>query len=153
MNPLMVHKHLLTRAEVNSPPLFNYSGDRLTNEIKSLITKIGMNILSGPHTAYSNVVGNEGWSSTAIIDTSSITFHSWIETSIIQLDVYSCKDFKIKDVFLWLAQFDIEKLDYKYIDREHKFKTLSDNELNHWDNQQYNFKAKDGFNIEEHLYD
>jgi len=143
MNPRLVHKHLLVRAQVNSPPLYNYSSDRLNQEIKSLIKAIDMNILSGPHTAYSNVAGNEGWSSTAIIDTSSITFHSWINTSIIQLDVYSCKEFKIKDVFTWLAQFDIEQLDYKYLDREHKFKTLADNELSWWDNKQYNTSWQD----------
>jgi|TARA_R110000744_G_scaffold90488_4_gene175629 S-adenosylmethionine/arginine decarboxylase-like enzyme len=143
MNPNIVHKHLLVRAQVNSPPLYNYSSDRLNLEIKSLIKAIDMNILSGPHTAYSNVVGNEGWSSTAIIDTSSITFHSWIDTSIIQLDVYSCKEFKIKDVFTWLAQFDIEQLDYKYLDREQGFKTLADNELSWWDNKQYNASWED----------
>jgi len=143
MNPKLVHKHLLVRAQVNSPPLYNYSSDRLTQEIKSLIKAIDMNILSGPHTAYSSVVGNEGWSSTAIIDTSSITFHSWIDTSLIQLDVYSCKNFKIKDVFTWLAQFDIEQLDYKYLDREHTFKTLADNELSWWDNKQYNASWED----------
>ena len=39
---------------------------------------------------------------------------------------------------MWLAQFELEKLDYKYLDREQGFKTLADQELNHWDNKQYN---------------
>jgi len=138
MIPHLKHKHLLIRAEVNSPPLYNFSSRRLDDEIRSLIKHIDMEILSGPHSAYCEEPGNKGWSSTAIITTSSITFHSWDETGLIQLDVYSCKDFKIKDVFTWLAQFDIEKLDYKYLDREQGFKTLADQELNHWDNKQYN---------------
>jgi S-adenosylmethionine/arginine decarboxylase-like enzyme len=143
MNPKLVHKHLLVRAEVNSPPLYSYSSDRLNAEISNLVKHIDMEIMSGPHSAYCVEPGNIGWSSTAIITTSSITFHSWTELNLIQLDVYSCKNFKIKDVFMWLAQFDIEKLDYKYLDREHGFKTLADQELNHWDNKQYNLGWKD----------
>jgi S-adenosylmethionine/arginine decarboxylase-like enzyme len=148
MNPALVHKHLLVRAEVNSPPLFK-DQERLDNEIKNLIKKIDMNILSGPHTAWSDVEGNEGYSSVAIIDTSSITFHSWLEPAVIQLDVYSCKDFQIKTIFTWLAQFDLEKVDYKYIDRDKGFKTLDSNELSWWDNEYYNkiekLKQKDPF--------
>ena len=118
MHPHLQHKHLLIRAEVNSPPLNDFTKERMDAEIASLIRKIDMEILSGPHSAYCLDTGNLGWSSTAIITTSSITFHSWSETGVIQLDVYSCKDFRIKDVFTWLAQFDIERLDYKYLDRE-----------------------------------
>jgi len=129
------------RAEVNSPPLFK-DGERLNNEIKSLIKAIDMNILSGPHTKWSDVEGNEGYSSVAIIDTSSITFHSW-KDGVIQLDVYSCKDFAIKKVFMWLAQFDLEKVDYKYLDRDKGFKNLDDNELSWWDNKQYNVSWED----------
>jgi len=141
MKPHLVHKHLLVRAEVNSPPLFK-DGERLNNEIKSLIKAIDMNILSGPHTKWSDVEGNEGYSSVAIIDTSSITFHSW-KDGVIQLDVYSCKDFAIKKVFMWLAQFDLEKVDYKYLDRDKGFKNLDDNELSWWDNKQYNVSWED----------
>lgn len=141
MKPHLVHKHLLVRAEVNSPPLFK-DGERLNNEIKSLIKAIDMNTLSGPHTKWSDVPGNEGYSSVAIIDTSSITFHSW-KDGVIQLDVYSCKDFAIKKVFMWLAQFDLEKVDYKYLDRDKGFKNLDDNELSWWDNKQYNNSWKD----------
>jgi len=138
MNPKLVHKHLLIRAEVKLPPLYSYSSSRLDEEIKNLVKNIDMEVMSGPHSAYCVEPGNQGWSSTALITTSSITFHSWTELDLIQLDVYSCKDFKIKDVFMWLAQFELEKLDYKYLDREQGFKTLADQELNHWDNKQYN---------------
>ena len=142
MNPRLVHKHLLVRAEVNSPPLYNYSSDGLNKEIKNLIKHIDMEILSGPHSAYCEEPGNLGWSSTAIITTSSITFHSWTETGVIQLDVYSCKDFRIRDVFTWLAQFDIERLDYKYLDRERGFTTLADDQFSVWDAAQYNLQAE-----------
>ncbi len=147
MNPRVVHKHLLVRAEVNSPPLYK-DREKLDNEMKSLIKNIDMNILSGPHTKWSDVEDNEGYSSVAIIDTSSITFHSWIH-GLIQLDVYSCKDFPLKKIFMWLAQFDIEKIDYKYIDRDKGFKDLNENQLSWWDKEYYNkiekLKQKDPF--------
>ena len=142
MHPHLQHKHLLIRAEVNSPPLNDFTKERMDAEIASLIRKIDMEILSGPHSAYCLDTGNLGWSSTAIITTSSITFHSWSETGVIQLDVYSCKDFRIKDVFTWLAQFDIERLDYKYLDREKGFTTLADNQFSVLDAAQYNLQAE-----------
>jgi len=142
MHPHLQHKHLLIRAEVNSPPLNDFTKERMDAEIASLIRKIDMEILSGPHSAYCLDTGNLGWSSTAIITTSSITFHSWSETGVIQLDVYSCKDFRIRDVFTWLAQFDIERLDYKYLDREKGFTTLADNQFSVLDSAQYNLQAE-----------
>ena len=39
MTPRLVHKHLLVRAEVNSPPLFR-DREKIDNEIKSLIKNI-----------------------------------------------------------------------------------------------------------------
>lgn len=147
MNPTLDHKHLIVRAEVNAPPLFK-DRQRLDDEMNSLIKAIDMNKLSGPHTEWSDKEGNEGYSSVAIIDTSSITFHSWI-TGVIQLDVYSCKPFAIKKIFMWLAQFEIEKLDYKFIDRNNGFKNIDDNELSWWDSEYYNkieqLKKRDPF--------
>jgi S-adenosylmethionine/arginine decarboxylase-like enzyme len=48
---------------------------------------------------------------------------------VIQLDVYSCKDFEIKTVLLWLQQFEPERIDYKFLDREHEFKTIAVNSI------------------------
>lgn len=128
MKPNLKHKHLLVRAEVNSPPLQDFD---LESELRSLVNHIDMRILSGPHIAYCPVKGNEGWSGTVIIETSSITFHSWLESEypVIQLDVYSCKDFEIKTVLKWLSQFDLERVDYKFLDREHNFKDILDQHI------------------------
>lgn len=129
MIPALQHRHLLVRAEVNSPPLQDFD---LESELQSLVRHIDMKILSGPHTAFCPVEGNMGWSGTVIIETSSITFHSWMESHypVIQLDVYSCKDFEISTVLMWLRQFDPEKIDYKFLDREHNFKTIDVNSYN-----------------------
>jgi S-adenosylmethionine/arginine decarboxylase-like enzyme len=95
------------------------------------VRHIDMKILSGPHTAWCPVVGNTGWSGTVIIETSSITFHSWTESHypVIQLDVYSCKEFEIDTILLWLRQFDPERVDYKFLDREYDFKEIKSETL------------------------
>lgn len=128
MKPHLQHKHLLVRAEVNSPPLENFD---LKSELENLVRHIDMKILAGPMTAWCPVEGNTGWSGTVIIETSSITFHSWTESHypVIQLDVYSCKDFSIKTILLWLSQFDPEKIDYKFLDREHNFREILDEQI------------------------
>jgi len=97
--------------------------DNVDLMLKNLVKIIGMKILSGPHTVWCPVAGNTGWSGTVIIETSSITFHSWTESHypVIQLDVYSCKDFEIAAVLKWLSAFAPTKVDYKFIDREHAF--------------------------------
>lgn len=128
MKPALRHKHILVRAEVNSPPLEAFD---LAAELESLVRHIDMKILAGPMTAWCPVEGNKGWSGTVIIETSSITFHSWTESHypVIQLDVYSCKDFEIDTVLMWLRQFEPEKIDYKFLDRENEFRTIEVNKL------------------------
>ena len=130
MNPKLYHKHLLNRAEIKSPPLEYFDLDA---ELGNLVKHIDMKILSGPHTAWCWTEGNMGWSGTVIIETSSITFHSWIEPHypVIQLDLYSCKDINIKTVLLWLDQFDPKKIDYKFIDRENEFIDLAQDKLSY----------------------
>ena len=70
--------------------------------------------------------GNKGISGVAIIDTSHIGIHTWDETdpALIQLDVYSCKDFNKIDVLSCIEEFDPITVDYKYFDRENNFKEL-----------------------------
>ena len=120
MQPKLFHKHLLIRAEVRKPPQEQFN---LTAELRSLVDHIGMRLLSGPHTAWCPVEGNVGYSGVCIIETSSITFHSWTESHypVIQLDVYTCGTLEIGTVLDWLAQFDPSKIDYKFLDREHSF--------------------------------
>jgi len=118
----------LVRAEVNAPPLQDFD---LARELASLVQHIDMKILSGPHTAWCPVKGNTGWSGAVIIETSSITFHSWTESHypVIQLDVYTCGEMDIDTVLLWLRQFEPERIDYKLLDRENEFRTIDINRL------------------------
>jgi S-adenosylmethionine/arginine decarboxylase-like enzyme len=111
------HKHLIVRAEVKKPPV-----DPLwaTNWLTTLVQKIGMKILMGPYATYCSVPGNAGLTAAVIIETSHIVLHVWDEDEIaeLQFDLYSCSSLNIQDIFDELAQFDLVKLEYKYLNRE-----------------------------------
>lgn len=122
----LAHKHLLVRAEVSNPPS---STTWCSMWLSSIVSKIDMKILKGPIVAYSDKVGNRGLTGIVIIETSHIAFHSWDEAipAVIQLDIYSCKDFEPKHIFKELEVFNLEKLEYKFLDRENNFKTIERN--------------------------
>ena len=117
------HKHLLIRAEVNKPPA---SEEHIIFWLKNLIKKIDMKILAGPYATKVTKKGNAGITGVAIIETSHVVIHTWDENNpaLIQLDVYSCKDFKKSDILECLEEFETVQVDYKYFDRENNFKEL-----------------------------
>jgi|TARA_Y100000385_G_scaffold97477_1_gene100840 S-adenosylmethionine/arginine decarboxylase-like enzyme len=120
MEKELVHKHLLIKAEVQNPPT---DEEQTINWMKKLINKINMNILAGPYSSKVSKKGNKGLSGVAIIDTSHISIHTWDEKqpALIQLDVYSCKEFKKSDVIDCLDDFNPVTVEYKYFDRETNF--------------------------------
>jgi S-adenosylmethionine/arginine decarboxylase-like enzyme len=127
------HKHLLIRAEVNKPP---ENEDEIKEWLQYLISKIDMKILAGPYASkVDKPVGNAGLTGVAIIETSHVVIHTWDEKNpaLVQLDVYSCKDFKKHTVVECLEDFEPVQIDYKYFDRENNFKEI-DNE--HKENEQ-----------------
>ena len=80
-----------------------------------------MKICKGPITAYVDVKGNEGATGVVIIETSHVAIHVWDRQSpaLVQLDVYTCGDFEPRKIFNALKEFEVKKLEYKYLDREH----------------------------------
>ena len=123
-NPIQVHKHLIIRAEANKVPT---DEEQLTKWLKDFIEFIGMKILMGPYVKYCEMEGNRGITGIAVIETSHIAIHIWDEPvpALIQMDVYSCADFdpykianKIKE------DFDVVKIDYKYLNRETGLKPI-----------------------------
>ena len=120
MEKELVHKHLLIKAEVQNPPK---DEEQTISWMKKLINKINMNILAGPYSSRVSKKGNKGLSGVAIIDTSHISIHTWDEKNpaLIQLDVYSCKEFKKADVIDCLDEFKPITVEYKYFDRETNF--------------------------------
>jgi S-adenosylmethionine/arginine decarboxylase-like enzyme len=117
------HKHLLIRAEVNKPPA---SEEHIIFWLKNLIKKIDMKILAGPYATKVTKKGNAGITGVAIIETSHVVIHTWDENNpaLIQLDVYSCKDFKKSDILECLEEFETVQVDYKYFDRENNFEEI-----------------------------
>ena len=117
-NPIKVHKHLIIRAEANRVPT---DEEQLTEWLKDFIDSINMKILMGPYVKYCKVEGNRGITGIAVIETSHIAIHVWDEPnpSLMQIDVYSCAEFdptKIAEKIK--SDFDVVKLDYKYLNRE-----------------------------------
>ena len=114
------HKHLIVRADIGKCPK-EEDLNKISDWIRLLIKKIDMKLLAGPYTTYVNEKGNKGMTSVAIIETSHIALHIWDETrpGLMQLDVYSCADFKPQDVFEKVNEiFDTVKMEYKFLDRE-----------------------------------
>jgi len=123
-NSLLIHKHLIIRAEVNNPPK---EVDKLTEWLKEFIASINMKIMLGPYVAYCNNEGNRGITGVAVIETSHIAMHVWDEPvpAMMQLDVYSCAEFNPYLIADKLRKdFDVVKLDYKFLNRETGLKPI-----------------------------
>jgi len=123
-NPVLIHKHLIIRAEANRVPT---DEKKLTIWMKDFIASINMKILMGPYVKYCTMEGNRGITGIAVIETSHITIHVWDEPNpaLMQIDVYSCAEFdpyKIADKIK--ADFDVVKIDYKYLNRETGLKPI-----------------------------
>ena len=117
-NPIKVHKHLIIRAEANKVPT---DEEQLTEWLREFIDSIHMKILMGPYVKYCKMEGNRGITGIAVIETSHIAIHVWDEPNpaLMQIDVYSCAEFDVDEIAEKIKQdFDVVKLDYKYLNRE-----------------------------------
>ena len=117
-NPIKVHKHLIIRAEANRVPT---DEEQLTEWLREFIDSINMKILMGPYVKYCKMEGNRGITGIAVIETSHIAIHVWDEPNpaLMQIDVYSCAEFDVDQIAEKIKQdFDVVKLDYKYLNRE-----------------------------------
>jgi len=115
---LLVHKHLIFRAEAVSPPM---EEKYLTDWLYDFIKSINMKVLMGPYVIYHNVPGNRGITGAAIIETSHIVMHVWDEPSpaLMQFDVYSCGEFNPETICKKIKKdFEITKIEYKFLNRE-----------------------------------
>ena len=123
-NNLLVHKHLIVRAEAVSPPM---DEEFLRRWLEKFIEEIGMKVMMGPYVKYSNMVGNRGITGAAIIETSHIVMHVWDEPdpALLQFDVYSCGEFDPETICEKIKKdFNTTKIEYKFLDREHDLKEL-----------------------------
>ena len=117
-NSLLVHKHLIIRAEASRPPT---DEEQLKNWMTDFIESINMKVFMGPYVKYCSMPGNRGITAVAIIETSHIAMHIWDEPkpALMQMDVYSCGEFDHTDICKKLmSDFNIQKIEYKYLNRE-----------------------------------
>mgnify|MGYP001357229016 FL=1 len=112
-----VHKHLIIRAEVNSPIT---SEKEIKKWLKNLVNKIDMKIIKGPFASYVTKEGNRGITGVVMIETSHIAIHIWDEQSpaLVQADVYSCASFSMNEVLAEFIEMDVVKIEHMLLDRE-----------------------------------
>lgn len=120
---MLQHKHLLVRAQISNPIS---DTTQISQWLSTLVQTIQMKILHGPVSVYCEKPGNKGITAFAIIETSHIALHTWDETdpAILQLDVYTCADLEVDEVFKSLSIFQPITLDYKFLDRENGFQDI-----------------------------
>ena len=117
-NGLLVHKHLIIRAEADKPPM---DEDQLRSWMLDFISSIDMKVFMGPYVKYCNMPGNRGITAVAIIETSHIAMHIWDEPkpALMQFDVYSCGEFDVNDICDKIKkEFNTKEIEYKYLNRE-----------------------------------
>ena len=113
----MEHKHLLVNATFENTP---FSDESFTESwISNLVDLIDMKILHNPVAVKCNEINNEGISAFCLITTSHIALHSWEkkDPNLVQLDVYSCKDFDQTIITKELNKFNPLSLGCKFLDR------------------------------------
>lgn len=121
---ILKHEHLLVRGELISPVK-----DQLLAEewLKDLISSISMEILVGPFSVYSTMVGNTGITAGAILSTSHVVLHTFEDDdyTVLQLDLYSCSCIDINLVLSKINSFfKPYKVEYKFLDRETSLKEV-----------------------------
>ena len=116
---MLVHKHLLVKAEVDKPIV---DVERAREWLSDLVEEIGMSITEhgGPHVDYVNKEGNCGIAGIVMIETSHISIHIWdqLVQPIVQMDVYSCKNFDHQLPILFLTEMEPKNVIWKCIDRD-----------------------------------
>ena len=110
------HKHLIIRAEVNSPIT---SEKEIKKWLRNVVKKIDMKIIKGPYASYVSKEGNRGVTGVVMIETSHIAMHVWDETTpaLVQCDVYSCAEFSSNEVLTEFLPMDVVKMDTMLLDR------------------------------------
>ena len=130
-NGLLVHKHLIIRAECKRPPK---EESMMVEWMNNFVSELGMKVMMGPYAKYSEMEGNRGLTVSAIIETSHIVMHVWDEPNpaLMEFDVYSCGEFDEHDICKKLAKdFDLTKCEYKYLNRETGLQVISEGILNY----------------------
>jgi S-adenosylmethionine/arginine decarboxylase-like enzyme len=111
------HLHLLVKGYLKSPP----QTEKVLNIwFTQLVSNVGMKVVAGPTSVYVNEPGNEGITGTVTLATSHASIHVWDRDTppMFQFDLYSCSNFKPKDVLNHIDDwFGLHSAYYQFIDR------------------------------------
>ncbi len=111
------HLHLLVKGYIKTPPKTEKT---LNIWFTQLVQNVGMKVVAGPTSVYVNEPGNEGITGTVTLATSHASIHVWdSETpAMFQFDLYSCSDYKPKDVLKHIDDwFGLKEAHWQFIDR------------------------------------
>jgi S-adenosylmethionine/arginine decarboxylase-like enzyme len=86
-----------------------------------------MVVVAGPTSIYVDEPGNEGITGTITLATSHAAIHIWDANtpSLVQFDIYSCKEYSIETVLDHLNEFGLVEYDWIYIDRNKGLEPVS----------------------------
>lgn len=112
------HKHLIITAKVDNPI---FKKKQLETWIRELISSIDMKIMAGPIFSYAEEKINKGWTGIAIIEFSHVSIHIWENEGLLEVDVFSCKDFDINEVIEKIKIFEIKELSVRLVNRDDQF--------------------------------
>ena len=129
MSKILQHKHLIFRIETHNPPK---DTKFITQWMIDLIHKLGMNVLFDPHVEYLDVKGNRGATGVCILAQSHCSLHVWDEPDpgLLEFDIYTCGSMELQEVVDALMVFEPTKMEYKFLDREHNLKLISEGFIN-----------------------
>jgi S-adenosylmethionine/arginine decarboxylase-like enzyme len=110
-----IHQHMLIRGTV---PTCHRDPAIAKAFLRAVVERIGMVPVTEPQAAYVEEPGNIGITGSINLATSHIAYHVWDETSMIMMDVYSCKTFDPLDVIDVMREFfGLPQVEYDVIDR------------------------------------
>lgn len=115
----MRHWQLFARAWVMRPLRTTARADDF---MRAAVSAAGMNIISGPHSTLGIVPGNEGVSSTCILDLSSANLHEWPDAHpfpAIHFDLFTCgKRPERRRFFELFSDLELRAFDIRILDRD-----------------------------------
>ena len=117
------HKHLLLEGWIDR----HQDSIKLESLVSELSKVVKAQVLGGPLSYYCDQPPNNiGWTTFLAIKQSHIIIHTWMDYVLmkeqLQIDIYSCKDFKVEDVLKFLKKKEVYDIKYKLINREKDLK-------------------------------